>query len=287
MLPHPRPSVLDIRARLYDGPVLHAREVVHGDGVAIADVTCRHGRGRGEPECLSSHMLVFVRRGCFVRTADGVEHVLDPTTAYCIRPGEEQRIDHPHGDGDDCTALTFDAGVVASLLGGEPSLPAGALPVDAAVDLEHRLLLAAARGGDDPHESYERALALAARVLERSQPARVAAGRRATVQARRALVDGAREALAAAPDSSLPDLARALASSPHHLSRTFREATGHTISRHRMRLRARAALERLAGGERDLGRLAVELGFADQSHLCRVVRQETGHTPAALRAALC
>jgi AraC-like DNA-binding protein len=46
------------------------------------------------------------------------------------------------------------------------------------------------------------------------------------------------------------------------------------------------ALERLAGGERDLARLAAEVGFADQSHLCRVVRSETGRTPAALRAAL-
>jgi AraC-like DNA-binding protein len=53
-----------------------------------------------------------------------------------------------------------------------------------------------------------------------------------------------------------------------------------------MRLRARAALERLAGGERDLARLAAELGFADQSHLTRVVRSETGRTPAALRRAL-
>jgi AraC-like DNA-binding protein len=53
-----------------------------------------------------------------------------------------------------------------------------------------------------------------------------------------------------------------------------------------MRLRARAALERLAGGEPNLGRLAADLGFADQSHLCRVIRAETGRTPAALRRAL-
>jgi AraC-like DNA-binding protein len=53
-----------------------------------------------------------------------------------------------------------------------------------------------------------------------------------------------------------------------------------------MRLRVRAAMERLAGGERDLARLAADLGFADQSHLCRVVRDETGRTPAVLRQAL-
>jgi AraC-like DNA-binding protein len=53
-----------------------------------------------------------------------------------------------------------------------------------------------------------------------------------------------------------------------------------------MRLRARAALGRLAGGEGDLARLAADVGFADQSHLCRVLRDETGHTPSALRQAL-
>ena len=43
--------------------------------------------------------------------------------------------------------------------------------------------------------------------------------------------------------------ARALALSPHHLSRVFHASTGHTIARHRMRLRTRAALERLGRGE--------------------------------------
>jgi AraC-like DNA-binding protein len=53
-----------------------------------------------------------------------------------------------------------------------------------------------------------------------------------------------------------------------------------------MRLRVRAALERLAGGERQLARLAADLGFADQAHLTRAVRAETGATPSALRGAL-
>jgi AraC-like DNA-binding protein len=96
----------------------------------------------------------------------------------------------------------------------------------------------------------------------------------------------AREVLAAEPGCPLPQLACRLAVSAHHLSRIFHAATGHTISRHRMRLRARAALERLAGGERELARLAADIGFADQSHLCRVMRAEAGQIPSALREAL-
>jgi AraC-like DNA-binding protein len=59
-----------------------------------------------------------------------------------------------------------------------------------------------------------------------------------------------------------------------------------SVARHRMRLRVRSALERLAAGHDDLARLAAEVGFSDQSHLCRVVRAEAGQTPGALRAAL-
>jgi AraC-like DNA-binding protein len=267
--------------------MLSARTILGSDDLEIFDVACghRHGRGRAE-EQTGGHAVVLVRRGCFVRSVEGVESVLDPTVAYCMNPGEEQRYDHPHNDGDDCTSLSLSAELVAALWGGEQRLPSAPLAISPEIDLEHRLLLSAARSGGDPHELHERAIALSARALEQADARRVAAGRPATARDRGAAVDGTREILAANPECSLPELGRMLAVSPHHLSRIFRASTGHTISRHRMRLRVRGALERLAGGARDLARLAVDLGFADQSHLCRVVVAETGHSPAALRAAL-
>jgi AraC-like DNA-binding protein len=263
--------------------MLSARTFLSQDGVEIADVACRHTRGRGfADEQTAGHMIVFVRRGCFVRSIDGVESLLDPTLAYCMNPGEEQRYDHPHDHGDDCTSLSLKPALVASLWGGEPPLPAVPLSVSPEIDIEHRLLLSAVRRGADKHELVERAIALTARALEQVDPVRVAAGRPASSRARRALADGAREILTASPERSLPDMAHELAVSPHHLSRVFRAVSGHTISRHRMRLRARGVLERLAGGESDLARLAGDLGFSDQSHLCRVLREETGATPSAL-----
>jgi AraC-like DNA-binding protein len=264
--------------------MLIVRTVLRRDGITVADVACRHESGPGHAtEHAAGHAIVFVRRGCFVRSVDGVEALLDPTVAYCMNPGEEQRYDHPQSHGDDCTAVSLDADLAASLWGGDPTLPRGPLSTSPEIDLEHRLLLAAGRRGVDPDELFERAITLAARALERANPRRVASGRPSTANARRALADGAREALAANPGRPLSDLAAALAVSPHHLSRVFRSVTGHTLSRHRMRLRARGALERLARGEHDLARLAADLGFADQSHLCRVIRTETGRTPSALR----
>lgn len=267
--------------------MLRLETVFCGDGIEIADVACSHRAGRGQVgEPAAGLALVFVRRGGFVRSADGVETVLDPTIAYAMNSGEEQRYDHLDDRGDDCTALFLARSVVAEVWGGDTELPAGQLPTPSEIDLEHRLLLATAKRGADPHELSERALGLIACTLEQRDPRRVASGRPATAAARRALADGVREALAADRERSLPELARELSISPHHLSRVFRSITGYTVSRHRMRLRVRDAIERLAGGETTLARVAADAGFADESHLSRVLRQETGQTPATLRSAL-
>lgn len=267
--------------------MLSSTTVFARDGVEIADVACRHPAGRGQhTESAGARALVFVRRGCFVRSVDGVDPLLDSTVAYAMNPGEEQRYDHPHAHGDDCTVFSLDGELAASLWGEEPILPSGPLPVPPGLDLEHRLLLVAARRQADAHELHERVILLGARLLEVADPQRVASARPQTASRRLALVDEAREALADEPEVSLLDLAKGLAVSPHHLSRIFHTATGRTIARHRIRLRVRDALERLAGGERDLARLAADLGLADHSHLCRIVRDETGTTPSVLRSAL-
>jgi len=265
--------------------VLQVRTVVDRDGVTIRDVMCRDAPAHGHaPEQATNHTVVFVRRGCFVRTVDGIESVCDPTVAYYARPGDEECFDHPHADGDDCTAVSIAPSVATSLWGDERVL--SALPTPPHVDLEHRMLLAASRRAADPHALAEGAITLVAQAMEVTRHRAVTAGRPATVCARTSVVNDAREALAADPDLSLPELARAVGVSPHHLSRIFRRVTGHTISRHRVRLRARDVLERFADGERDLARLAADAGFADQSHLCRVMRAEAGSAPSALRALL-
>lgn len=267
--------------------MLASRILLHYSGIAVSDVACRHPAGPGaHGEASTGYGLVFVRRGCFVRHADGESEVLDPTVAFACSPGQEQRYDHPAVGGDDCTALSLDESVAADLWGGDPRLPDEPLPVPSRLDLAHRHLLAEGRRGADPDALYERALNLAAATLAHRDAGRVDAGRPCTRRARRQLVHDAREALAAAPQRSLPALARELAVSPHHLSRVFHAHTGHTVAQHRMLLRSRAALHRIAEGERSLARLAAELGFADQSHLTRTIRRHTGHTPAHLRALL-
>jgi AraC-like DNA-binding protein len=241
--------------------VLSKTCVVESGGFKLEDVRCACGRSSwSAPEETSSFTIVFVRRGCFRRRVNGVEHVLDPVTAYFERPAEEQQVAHPDDGGDACTQLTLPTEY--ALDGPEPHF------TEARVDLEQRLLLRCSEGD----EFVERAVAIADRLLERPAPVRV-----------RRFVDRTREAIAADPTLDLQELARIAAVSPHHLSRTFRAETGETISRYRNRVRIRIALERIADGEASLARLAAELGFADQAHLSRVVRGELWRTPSELR----
>lgn len=263
--------------------VLETVTLFERDGLAVTDVACRHGRGAGAAEPTPGWAICLVRRGCFVRAAPAGVATLDPSTAFFVRAADEQRYDHPHDGGDDCTALFLDAGLLAAVFGGEPDLPAAPAPTSGDLDLAHRSLLAAIRRGDgDADALFEAALDLVSRVLAEADAARAGAGapRRAGTAA---LVAAARESLAADPGQSLVALAAALAVSPHHLSRIFATETGHTVARHKMRLRTRAALERLGQGEENLARLAADLGFADQSHLNRVLRSETGAPPSLLR----
>jgi AraC-like DNA-binding protein len=262
-----------------------SRSVAQGDGVDVVDVACTHGCGRGEAsESVDRHAIVFVRRGCFSRTADGVEALLDPTVAYCVNPQEEQRYDHPLPHGDDCTAIFLSPELTADFC-DEGGLPRGPLPVDSATDLEHRLLVRAAssRAMD---EVRERAIGLVFRALGPATDSGPWPRRQKTARAHFKLAQEARGLLAAEPNLSLGELASVLSVSPHHLSRVFRAQIGHPVARQRIRLRVRAALERISEGDSDLARVAADAGFSDQSHLCRAVRSEMNTTPSALREIL-
>jgi AraC-like DNA-binding protein len=106
--------------------------------------------------------------------------------------------------------------------------------------------------------------------------------------AQRLRVEQARALLASAPAThwDLQTLGKVLRSSPFHLARQFRAATGETISRYLLRLRLALAVERLAHGERDIAILALETGFAHHSHFTARFRSTFGMTPKQARATL-
>ncbi|HEU4885944.1 MAG TPA: AraC family transcriptional regulator [Longimicrobium sp.] len=81
------------------------------------------------------------------------------------------------------------------------------------------------------------------------------------------------------------DLAGAAGVHPVYLARAFRRAYGVPVTEYARRLRLRAAADRIASTALPLARIACEAGFADQAHLTRELRRETGLTPGALRRA--
>ena len=80
--------------------------------------------------------------------------------------------------------------------------------------------------------------------------------------------------------STVREVAEACGVHPVYLTRVFRKELGCSVSSYLRRLRVQAAMTRIAAGTR-LADVAIDVGFSDQPHLCRVFKQETGVTPGA------
>ncbi len=225
--------------------------------------------------------VVLPRSGMYLRRADGIEHVVDSTTGFVRRPGEESSIAMPLGYPDELTMLEVDDSVLDAV--PELTTATGPLPISPQTDLAHRVLCArlAARADEVTLQSaivevLRSAVGCERRDLGLARPSTEAMHRRIVTHVCELLHD-------APPDTSLVELARAVAVSPFHLTKMFRRVTGMTISQYRARLRVQAALARISGGDEDLSRIAASTGFADHSHMTRTIVAQVGHTPSALR----
>ena len=262
-----------------------ARMLVEHDDFRVRAVDCAGGSARwSPPEFGTGYGLVLVRSGRFRIRHRGVEALAEPTTAYVQVPGGEVEFAHT-GGGDTCTAVRVTEHLWHAVVPNATAVTS--IPVDGRVQLAHLQLLRAALGRDMAYATTEQLVGLLARATGGDRdgpgpprPARRAAGAR--------LALAASEAIAADDPCArgLVSLAGSLGVSPYHLSRTFVAHTGQSLTRYRNRVRVSRALQRLDAGERDLARLAVELGFADQAHLTRTVKAHVGHPPGALRALL-
>jgi len=84
---------------------------------------------------------------------------------------------------------------------------------------------------------------------------------------------------------TLSRLASAVGLHPSHLARAFHSLHGSTIGEYLRRLRVNEVARRLVLGDEPISSLALEAGFADQSHCTRSFRRQLGLTPAAYRRA--
>ncbi|MFE9411012.1 helix-turn-helix domain-containing protein [Streptomyces sp. NPDC006704] len=267
--------------------MLTAIPVASHPDFSVSAVTCRSDHARwSAPEVRTDYRVVLVRRGRFHRKAAGAPAHIDTTLAYLGAPGEEESFAHPAG-GDVCTSISVTPKLWRSLAGDTPAPAVQALYVDPGLDLAHRRLLAAASSGDVDYALSEELLALLTTAIRRTASGPTPL--HSTPSGRdRPLVAAAREAIVEAHPASdtLLSLAKLLGTSPYRLSRAFPRELGVTVTHYRQRVRIGRALDRLEAGENSLSTLAADLGYADQAHLTRTMRQYLGHTPTALRRLL-
>jgi AraC family transcriptional regulator len=87
-------------------------------------------------------------------------------------------------------------------------------------------------------------------------------------------------------DLSLTILADVACLSPYHFSRSFKQTTGVGLHHYVMQRRLERAKTLMRRTNQPLALIALEAGFADQSHLNSAFRREVGVTPGQFRAAL-
>ena len=78
-------------------------------------------------------------------------------------------------------------------------------------------------------------------------------------------------------------LARIAGLSLGHFKRAFKQSTGDSPHHYIIRQRVAMAKELLVQTNRTLANIALDAGFADQSHFCRTYVAITGETPSACR----
>jgi AraC family transcriptional regulator len=81
----------------------------------------------------------------------------------------------------------------------------------------------------------------------------------------------------------LGEVASLVGVEPARLARTFRRAFGEPMAAYLRKLRVHAAAARLSDSDEPISRIAVDVGFADQSHLTRSFARVLGTTPARFR----
>ena len=85
---------------------------------------------------------------------------------------------------------------------------------------------------------------------------------------------------------SLGDLAAVVGLSVSHFKVLFREAVGLSPHQYLIRRRVERAKNLLGEGELSIGQIAIETGFAHQSHLARHMHRMLGASPKAMREML-
>ncbi|MEM9063870.1 MAG: AraC family transcriptional regulator [Planctomycetota bacterium] len=285
---------------------LTIRPLYKSERIGISDYICRAPQsGPADEEHPDEDSIVLLRCGVFRKHIARAAVTADTNQAVFFTRGSSYRVSHPADGGNRGTIFSPTPDLLTDLLGehdpayecsSDQPFPFMIGPCPRAVFLRHRELLKRLEQAEptepDPMLVEELSLHLMAEVLgsafslhaepSKRRRLRTPADHTDRVEAAKALL-----ASQMSEPISLTEVADHVGFSVFHLSRVFRERTGSTVYRYLTQLRMRAALERLAEGERDLTGLALDLGYASHSHFTDTFRREFGQAPSVVRDSLC
>lgn len=278
------------------GPLVH--RVYWGGSVTVYEWRCageRHDSSRDEWS--DGYEVVVPRRGTFAFQVEGERCFADRASAVFFHPEEAYRVRHPLPGGDAGSVFRLAPAAVAALIGENDAadggrervrFPARAAPLDGRGYLLHRQAIevfgSAALNVMELEECaiafVREAVAQAYRRAGRGRRGPAARNRKAGEYTRRV-----QEVIAARyrEPLTLAEVARAVETSPFHLSRLVASVAGVPIHRLIVRHRLRDALERLLETREGITSVALATGFASHSHLTDAFRREYGLPPSAVR----
>ncbi len=253
--------------------------------VTVLEYRCTMGpHDRPFAERHSQHSLSFVRRGSFGCVACGRLHELVAGGVFVGRPGDEYTCTHEHyAGGDECLSVHLSP-EWADRFGRAADWATRGLPPLAPLMVLGELADAAARGDHDAGLE-EIGLLFAARFAElaagktpRTDAPR-ALDRRRAVETALWLDEHAHEAI------NLERSAAQAGLGAFHFLRVFGAVIGATPHQYLVRSRLRRAARALAGSERSVTDIALDVGFGDLSNFVRSVHRAAGVSPRVFRRA--
>jgi len=208
------------------------------------------------------------------------------TTSYArapsmllFHPRRQNHANHWNAAGGSCLHVEIDGARLEELQRDGLALDAAAiLDCGAAATLGHRLVSEFRRNDTASRFAVEGIVLEILSEVARDARALPSARLPAWLTKARALVEDHY-----AEGIGVSELAALLRVNPSHLAVAFRKAYGCTVGDLVRQNRIRDARERLASSADEIGVIALDCGFADQSHFSKVFRAVTGESPAQYR----
>lgn len=253
--------------------------------IAVVDYRCDARPGdRPFAEHHDTFSIAYVRKGCFgYRTHAGAFELVTGSLLIGYA-GDEYVCTHEHVHGDECLSFQLTAEAIDAIGARSDLWRTGGMPPLAQLTVLGELAHAAiARRTDLALE--EVALAFVGRFVElasgraRHVGSPSARDRERAVEAARFIEASSAEAI------DLEQVAARVGLSPFHFLRTFASVLGVTPHQYLIRMRVREAARLLAGDDRPITAVALEVGFADLSNFVRTFHRVAGVSPRRFRKA--